>query len=123
MKATLIIDMPKTCTSCPCSSEDGFCRVENEYRPCTWARPGWCPLKPYQDYISMESEQTLWGLPIDEARKVIEVYKYAHKMPSKDYQEGFEDGIKYMNEHINSIMTEQFKSLMVTEWEKENDSK
>lgn len=69
----------------------------------------------------MKNEQTLWGLPIDEIRRVIEVYKYTHKLPSKDYQEGFEDGVKYMNEHIYSIMTEQFKSLMVTEWEKENE--
>lgn len=60
----------------------------------------------------MENEQTLWGLPIDEARRVIEVYKHTHKMPSKDYQEGFEDGVKYMNEHIKSIMSEQFKSIM-----------
>ena len=60
----------------------------------------------------MKNEQTIWGLPIDEARRVIEVYKYTHKMPSKDYQEGFEDGVKYMNEHIHSIMEEQFKNMM-----------
>ena len=60
----------------------------------------------------MENKQTLWGLPIDEAWQVIEVYKYTHKMPSKDYQEGFEDGVKYMKEHINSIMAKQFESIM-----------
>ena len=50
----------------------------------------------------MKNEQTIWGLPIDEARRVIEVYKYTHKMPSKDYQEGFEDGVKYMNQTASS---------------------
>lgn len=60
----------------------------------------------------MENKQTLWGIPIDEARRVIEVYKYTHNLPSKDYQEGFEDGVKYMNEYINSIIAEQFESII-----------
>mgnify|MGYP003299653463 CR=1 FL=1 len=60
----------------------------------------------------MENEQTLWGVPIEEAERVIEAYKYTHKMPLKDYQEGFEDGVKYMMEQLDYIMAKQFRTLM-----------
>lgn len=66
----------------------------------------------------MKNEQTLWGVPIDEARRVIEVYKCTHKMPSKDYQEGFEDGVKYMCEGINKCYDEIVQNYM----EKENET-
>lgn len=63
----------------------------------------------------MENELTLWEVPIEEAERVIEVYKYTHKMPSKDYQEGFEDGVKYMIGQLDYIMAKQFKSIMGAE--------
>lgn len=63
-------------------------------------------------YMIGENPVEVWGIPIEEAKRVIEVYKYTHQVPSKDYQKGFEDGVKYMNEHIKSIMAEQIKSIM-----------
>ena len=68
-------------------------------------------------YFSMigENPVEVWGIPIDEARRVIEVYKYTHKIPSKDYQEGFEDGVKYMRELQNSIVADQLRTLLEKE--------
>jgi len=63
----------------------------------------------------MENEQTLWGVPINEARLVIEVYKYTQHMPTRDYQDGFEAGIKYMLEQQKSFIADAF-----TLWEKEH---
>lgn len=62
-------------------------------------------------YMIGENPVEVWGIPIEEARRVIEVYKYTHQVPSKDYQEGFEDGVKYMTEHITAVIEEQFKAL------------
>lgn len=63
----------------------------------------------------MKNKQTLWGLPIDEARRVIEVYKYTHFTPSQDYQEGFKDGVKYMCERIDKCYDKVIKNLMEEE--------
>ena len=60
----------------------------------------------------MKNKQTLWGVPIDEAQKVIEVYKYTHKMPSQDYQEGFEAGVKYMRDYMDMIIAEELKNML-----------
>lgn len=68
----------------------------------------------------MKNEQTLWGVPIEEARRIIEVYKYTHHIPSRDYQEGFEDGVKYMIKQQNSFIADAF-TLWEKEWEEEHE--
>ena len=74
--------------------------------------------REYYFHMIGENPIEVWGVPIDEAQRVIEAYKYTHKVPSKDYQEGFEDGVKYMRELQNSIVADQLRTLL----EKENET-
>ena len=41
------------------------------------------------------------GLPMEEAIKVLEYYKYLNTVPSNDYIKGFEDGLKAAYEECN----------------------
>lgn len=44
--------------------------------------------------------KTIFGVPIEEARKVLEIYRETGVAPSKDYAEGFEAGIDAAHEII-----------------------
>lgn len=56
--------------------------------------------------------ETFCGVPIDEAVRIIEVYKYTHNIPSEDYIDGFKKGAEYMRTQYKKAIDEQLKNLM-----------
>lgn len=54
----------------------------------------------------------LWGLPIEDIKRVVEIYKYKGMVPTTDYTEGFEDGLNYMKTYYEKIMDELIKNIV-----------
>lgn len=52
--------------------------------------------------MAEKKERTIFGVPIEKAREVLEYYKARHRMPTQDYIDGFEDGVKYTMELYES---------------------
>lgn len=53
----------------------------------------------------------LFGLPIEELKRVVEIYKYKGVVPTADYKEGFEDGVNYMKTYYEKVMDELVKNI------------
>ncbi len=54
----------------------------------------------------------LWGLPIEDVKRVIEIYKVKGVVPTTEYTEGFEDGVNYMKAYYEKVMGELIKNIM-----------
>ena len=54
--------------------------------------------------------ETFCGLPIEEAMKIIMIYKEYPNM--QDYVQGFEDGVKYMKEFQERCFKEQMERML-----------
>jgi len=54
----------------------------------------------------------LWGLPIETAQRVIEIYKYKGIVPTTDYDEGFKDGMEYTKIIYEKVMNELIQNIM-----------
>ena len=84
MKAILLIDMPRTCSNCPCYVDDYFvCAAAHKKMDMDTpdeGKPSWCPLKQLpekQPFVPMQDErnttqvfaagfETGWNACIDE---------------------------------------------------------
>ena len=54
----------------------------------------------------------LFGLPIEDVMRIVEIYKYKGVVPTTDYTEGFEDGMNYMKTYYEKVMDELIKNVM-----------
>lgn len=53
----------------------------------------------------------IWEVPVEEAARVVEAYKYKHDIPSEGYVNGFQDGIEYTKTLYENAITEKLKHL------------
>lgn len=60
--------------------------------------------------MNENKNRTFYGVPLEEARKIIEIYRETHRMPTKDYIEGFEDGCKYTKKIYDESFARWFTS-------------
>lgn len=58
----------------------------------------------------------LWGLLVEDIKRVIEIYKYNGGIPTTEYTEGFDDGLNYMKTYYEKVIDELIKNI----GEKEN---
>ena len=68
--------------------------------------------KEYLHIILGDKPMTLFGLPVEDVKRVVEIYKYKGIVPTTDYVEGFEDGVNYMKAHYEKVMDELVKNIM-----------
>ena len=66
----------------------------------------------YLHIIRGDKPMELFGLPIEEVERVVEIYKYKGVVPTTDYTEGFEDGLNYMKTYYEKTMDELIKNIM-----------
>ena len=55
----------------------------------------------------------LFGLPIEDVKRVIEIYKYKGIVPTTEYTEGFEDGLNFMKAYYEKVIDELVKNIGV----------
>ena len=58
-----------------------------------------------------DNPMELFGLPIEDVKRVVEIYKYKGVIPTTDYAEGFEDGLSYMKTYYEKVMDELVKNI------------
>lgn len=68
--------------------------------------------KEYLHIIIGDKPMELWGLPIEDVKRIVEIYKYKGVVPTTDYTEGFEDGVNYMKTYYEKVMHELIKNIM-----------
>jgi len=59
-----------------------------------------------------DNPMELFGLPIEDVKRVVEIYKVKGLIPTTDYTEGFEDGMNYMKAYYEKVMDELIKNVM-----------
>ena len=68
--------------------------------------------KEYLHIILGDKPMELFGLPIEDVMRIVEIYKYKGVVPTTDYTEGFEDGMNYMKTYYEKVMDELIKNVM-----------
>lgn len=68
--------------------------------------------KEYLHIILGDKPMKLFGLPIEDVMRIVEIYKYKGVVPTTDYTEGFEDGMNYMKTYYEKVMDELIKNVM-----------
>lgn len=70
--------------------------------------------------MSEDKKRTFYGVPLEEARKIIMIYQETHRMPTKDYIEGFEEGCKYTKELYDESLDNAIRMFTSKLWREEN---
>lgn len=68
--------------------------------------------REYLHIILGDEPMELFGLPIEDVKRVVEIYKYKGVVPTTEYTEGFEDGLNYMKAYYENVMDELIKNVM-----------
>ena len=58
-----------------------------------------------------DNPMELFGLPIEDVKRVIKIYKVKGVVPTTEYKEGFEDGVNYMKAYYERVMDELIKNI------------